>query len=91
MICIIHQLIHCLLRLHFSTKKILIILTGMGRDGSASLQPVKQSGGCTILAEAEESAIISGMPHAAVKTGQVDWELTHIDIGKWLHERGASL
>ncbi|GAF24288.1 chemotaxis response regulator protein-glutamate methylesterase CheB [Bacillus sp. JCM 19047] len=75
----------------FFNKKILIILTGMGRDGSASLQPVKQSGGCTILAEAEESAIISGMPHAAVKTGQVDWELTHIDIGKWLHERGASL
>ncbi|RQW20658.1 chemotaxis protein CheB [Bacillus sp. C1-1] len=75
----------------FFNKKILVVLTGMGRDGSASLQAVKQSGGCTILAEAKESAIISGMPDAAIKTGQVDWELTHIDIGKWLHKRGGSL
>jgi len=47
-----------------------IVLTGMGDDGSRALPDVRSRGGKTI-AESSETAIISGMPNAAVKTGAV--------------------
>lgn len=53
-----------------------IILTGMGDDGSRGLKKVRERGGRTI-AESEESAIIYGMPSAAVKTGAVQ-EILHL-------------
>jgi two-component system chemotaxis response regulator CheB len=48
-----------------------VILTGMGNDGTAGIQAVRAAGGLT-LAEAEESAVIYGMPNAAVASGAVD-------------------
>jgi len=50
---------------------IAVVLTGMGDDGSRSLPEVHKRGGKTI-AESSLTAIISGMPTAAVKTGAVD-------------------
>ncbi|MEM9192469.1 MAG: chemotaxis-specific protein-glutamate methyltransferase CheB [Myxococcota bacterium] len=51
-----------------------VILTGMGDDGSQGVKDLKASG-AKILAEAAESAVIYGMPAAAVRTGAVDQSL----------------
>jgi two-component system chemotaxis response regulator CheB len=48
-----------------------VILTGMGNDGSKGVRKVKEQGGY-VIAEAEESAIVYGMPREAVATGVVD-------------------
>jgi two-component system chemotaxis response regulator CheB len=47
------------------------VLTGMGSDGAAGALAVKAAGGL-VLAEAEETAVIYGMPLAAQANGQVD-------------------
>ncbi|MGZ8796277.1 MAG: chemotaxis-specific protein-glutamate methyltransferase CheB [Thermoanaerobaculia bacterium] len=58
---------------------IAVVLTGMGDDGSRSLPEVHKRGGKTI-AESSLTAIISGMPTAAVKTGAVDEVVALSDI-----------
>jgi two-component system chemotaxis response regulator CheB len=47
------------------------VLTGMGSDGAAGVQAVKAAGGL-VLAEAEETAVVYGMPLAAQASGKVD-------------------
>ncbi len=47
-----------------------MILTGMGNDGAAGTQAIHGSGG-RVIAEAEESCIVYGMPKEAVATGCV--------------------
>jgi two-component system chemotaxis response regulator CheB len=51
-----------------------VVLTGMGNDGATGVRSVKAAGGLTI-AEAELTAVIYGMPRAAVATGNVDVSL----------------
>jgi two-component system chemotaxis response regulator CheB len=48
-----------------------VLLTGMGTDGVEGLRAIRAAGGRT-LAESEESAVIYGMPKAAVEAGVVD-------------------
>lgn len=45
-----------------------VMMTGMGNDGAAAMAELRQAGGRTI-AEAEETAIVWGMPGALVKLG----------------------
>lgn len=45
-----------------------VLLTGMGEDGAAGLLALREAGGFTI-AEHESSAVVYGMPAAAVKLG----------------------
>ena len=45
-----------------------IVLTGMGEDGAAGVRALTQAGGFA-LAEHESSAIVNGMPAAAVRAG----------------------
>jgi two-component system chemotaxis response regulator CheB len=47
-----------------------ILLTGMGEDGAAGLSQIRQAGGYTI-AEDESTAVVYGMPAAAVRIGAV--------------------
>jgi len=56
-----------------------VVLTGMGNDGRLGVRDVKEAGGLT-LAEAESSAVVYGMPLAAVETGAVDEELPLDDL-----------
>ena len=45
-----------------------VLLTGMGNDGAAAMTRLRAAGGRT-LAEAEESAVVWGMPGALVQAG----------------------
>ncbi len=48
-----------------------VVLTGMGNDGTRGARAIKmRKGQC--LAESEESAVIFGMPHEAIRSGAVD-------------------
>lgn len=48
-----------------------VVLTGMGDDGARGVVAIKAGGGM-VLAESAETAVIYGMPGAAVRTGEVD-------------------
>ena len=56
-----------------------VILTGMGDDGARGIRAVRDRGGRTI-AESADTAIIFGMPNAAIKTGCVDLTLPLTEI-----------
>jgi two-component system chemotaxis response regulator CheB len=60
-----------------------LILTGMGNDGVAGLQAVRERGG-RIAAQDEASSIVYGMPGEAVKAGLADTVLPLAEIPAWL-------
>lgn len=53
---------------NFGKQIISVILTGMGNDGTTGATLVKSSGGY-VLAEAEESCVVYGMPRSVVEAG----------------------
>lgn len=53
------------------SKAVAFILTGMGKDGAAGAQRLKQAGG-KVMVESEESAIVFGMPKAVMDLIEVD-------------------
>jgi two-component system chemotaxis response regulator CheB len=56
-----------------------VLLTGMGDDGADAMVDIRRAGGLTI-AEAEETAVIWGMPGEAVKRGGAELVLPHYAI-----------
>jgi len=48
-----------------------VIMTGMGDDGARGMLEMNQAGAYT-LAQNEETCIVFGMPHEAIKLGGVD-------------------
>jgi two-component system chemotaxis response regulator CheB len=58
----------------FGSRAVAVILTGMGRDGVDGLRAIRRAGGRTI-AESEATAIVYGMPAAAVHAGLADFIL----------------
>jgi two-component system, chemotaxis family, protein-glutamate methylesterase/glutaminase len=57
------------------SRTIGVVLTGMGDDGAKGTRDIRASGG-RIFAEHESSAVVYGMPRAAVLTGCVERSLS---------------
>lgn len=55
----------------FGASTIGVVLTGMGRDGAAGLSTVRKSGGQGIV-QHRDSAVIAGMPDAALREAGAD-------------------
>ncbi len=55
----------------FGDRVIGVVLTGMGRDGTAGMAAIKAAGGRTI-AEHESTCVIYGMPRAVIDQGLAD-------------------
>jgi len=66
-------------------KVIGVVLTGMGDDGARGVVAIKARGGM-VLAESAETAVIYGMPGAAVRTGEVDRTLPLGALAAYLAE-----
>ena len=61
----------------FREKLVAVILTGMGKDGSAGCRAVKETGG-TVLCQDEETSLIFGMPGTVIQEGLAD-EVVSLD------------
>jgi two-component system chemotaxis response regulator CheB len=58
---------------HLAASQLIgVLMTGMGNDGAEAMALLHAQGGRTI-AEAEETAVVWGMPGALVKAGGADW------------------
>ena len=62
-----------------------VLMTGMGSDGSNAMRELKAAGGYTI-AEAEETAVVWGMPGELVRKGGASEVLALPMIGPRLRE-----
>lgn len=67
----------------YGGQALAILLTGMGNDGARGLYAVKEKGGTTV-AESDKSAVIYGMPRAAIEIGAAQMILTLKEIAGWL-------
>jgi two-component system chemotaxis response regulator CheB len=63
-----------------------VILTGMGNDGTPSLQYLKNKN-AYLIAQDEESSVVFGMPRAAAATGLMDKVVTLMRIPDAIIER----
>lgn len=62
-----------------------VLMTGMGDDGASAMTLLRDKGG-RVIAEAEETAIVWGMPGELVKAGGADLVLPLPDIAARLRE-----
>ena len=65
----------------WGSKVLLVVLTGMGRDGLEGAKHVKQHGG-RVLVEAESSCTVYGMPRAIAEAGLADQVLDLSELPK---------
>jgi two-component system chemotaxis response regulator CheB len=63
----------------YQERAIAVVLTGTGTDGSMGVEAIKKMGG-TVIVEDAKTAEFSGMPAAAIKTGNVDFILPLAEI-----------
>jgi two-component system chemotaxis response regulator CheB len=71
---------------HVSPAQIVgVLMTGMGSDGAEAMTLLRARGGRTI-AEAEETAVVWGMPGELVAAGGADWVLPLPEIAGWLRK-----
>ncbi|MFN8224904.1 MAG: chemotaxis-specific protein-glutamate methyltransferase CheB [Gaiellales bacterium] len=67
----------------YGPKLLLVVLTGMGRDGQEGAEVVKKHGG-RVFVEAESTCTVYGMPRSVSEAGLADLELP-------LHELAAAI
>jgi len=70
-----------LLKNYPAPRIVAVLLTGIGDDGADAMVAIKQAGGFTI-AEAEETAVVYGMPRAAAERGGANLVLPSHRIGE---------
>lgn len=65
--------------------KIIVILTGMGKDGARGIQRVKQvDPNACVIAESKKTTVVNGMPSAAIDTNHVTDVIRIEQIGQAL-------
>jgi two-component system chemotaxis response regulator CheB len=64
-----------------------VIMTGMGDDGARGMKELKESGALTV-AQDEDSCVVFGMPHEAIKLGAVDYILPLEKIAPFVYAQG---
>jgi two-component system, chemotaxis family, protein-glutamate methylesterase/glutaminase len=64
----------------FGRRMLLVVLTGMGKDGLDGAAAVKRAGG-RVLAEAESTCTVYGMPRAVAEAGLADAVLPLHELG----------
>jgi two-component system chemotaxis response regulator CheB len=57
-----------------------VVLTGMGNDGAKGATAIAKAGG-VVWAESDKTAVVAGMPQAAMKTGHVSFVLPIDELG----------
>jgi two-component system, chemotaxis family, protein-glutamate methylesterase/glutaminase len=65
------------------SRALALILTGMGDDGVNGARAIRAAGG-TVIAESEATAVVYGMPAAAVRAGVVNESLSLTEIVEFL-------
>lgn len=65
-----------------------IILTGIGRDGTAGAKGLVKAGGA-VIAQDEASSTVWGMPGSAARAGLVSACLAPADMPRYLHEQSG--
>jgi two-component system chemotaxis response regulator CheB len=69
-------------------RALAVVLSGMGRDGAEGAARLRQAGG-HVVAQALESAAVTGMPSAASQSGAAEAMLAPEDIASWLMSRSG--
>ncbi|MBD2388501.1 chemotaxis protein CheB [Cylindrospermum sp. FACHB-282] len=67
----------------YKDRAIAVVLSGTGTDGAMGVGAIKKMGG-TVIVQDEKSAEFSGMPTAAIQTGNVDFVLPLAEISSAL-------
>ncbi|MEH1999864.1 MAG: chemotaxis protein CheB [Nostoc sp.] len=67
----------------YKDRAIAVVLTGTGSDGAMGVEAIKKMGG-TVIVQDVETAEFSGMPSAAIQTGNVDFILPLDEISSTL-------
>ncbi|MEH2273011.1 MAG: chemotaxis protein CheB [Nostoc sp.] len=67
----------------YKDRAIAVVLTGTGSDGAMGVEAIKKMGGTVIVQDAK-TAEFSGMPSAAIETGNVDFILPLDEISSTL-------
>lgn len=67
----------------YKNRAIALVLTGTGSDGTIGVEAIKKMGG-TVIVQDVKTAEFSGMPSAAIETGNVDFILPLNEISSTL-------
>ncbi|MEH1769473.1 MAG: chemotaxis protein CheB [Nostoc sp.] len=67
----------------YQERAIAVVLTGTGSDGAMGVEAIKKMGG-TVIVQDVETAEFSGMPSAAIQTGNIDFILPLNEISSTL-------
>ncbi|MCI5059066.1 MAG: chemotaxis-specific protein-glutamate methyltransferase CheB [Flavobacteriales bacterium] len=68
---------------HFKEKTLGVILTGMGKDGTAGLAKIKKYGGRTVVQD-KDTSVVFGMPGEAIRNGVADHVVPIHEMGNFL-------
>ena len=74
----------------FGPRAIGVVLTGMGRDGLEGARAIKAQGG-TVLAEAESTCVVYGMPRALAEAGLTDRLIPIDEMAAAIHEVSSAV
>ncbi|OIU72208.1 protein-glutamate methylesterase/protein-glutamine glutaminase [Rossellomorea aquimaris] len=65
-----------------SCKKVAVVMTGMGSDGTEGLMKLKETGNVTAIAESHETCIVYGMPKSVIAAKLADEVVNVEGIGQ---------